>query len=298
MSEDEAPLRIEAAPTVLDYQRPRRRRVRRAVVGAVIVALVIAVGTGWFVRKLQQQRAQAAARAAAAAVAARQNAQAQLMVDTAYANLKACREYSAPASEIVYESNPGRANALSIDSRYRYVDSYMPSVQLTPKCYRDIQGLIHYPDGDCAGTYGLTHGGIMFLHDRRAGPSADAVLVRVQLGFIAKSKPVLNPVLIRHIFDDGAAPKELGILLDVRDEIRFFAGQPDSQNAAHFTIGYELNGRYGTIDGVLLGGGDGDDLQLTPREGTVLPGAAFPVWQPLGTKGTPATTQQAILWPK
>lgn len=35
------------------------------------------------------------------------------------------------------------------------------------------------------------------------------------------------------------------------DRIRLFAGQPDPADPSHFTIGYAVNGRPGTIDGWL-----------------------------------------------
>ena len=49
-------------------------------------------------------------------------------------------------------------------------------------------------------------------------------------------------------------------------ELRFFAGQPDSTDASHFTVEYEIGGVKNVIDGWLT---DDDYLRIVPRGGQV-----------------------------
>ena len=50
---------------------------------------------------------------------------------------------------------------------------------------------------------------------------------------------------------------------DPGNRLRLFAGQPDPADPSHFTIGYDLDGRPGVIDGWLRDEG----IELRPREG-------------------------------
>lgn len=52
--------------------------------------------------------------------------------------------------------------------------------------------------------------------------------------------------------------------IQYHDVLRIFAGQADPADAAHFTIGYELDGKAGVIDGWLKANGS---VALEPREG-------------------------------
>lgn len=80
--------------------------------------------------------------------------------------------------------------------------------------------------------------------------------------------------------------------LDYGNRLRFRAGQPDPNDASHFTIPYQLDGRDGVIDGWIKDGG----IDLRPREGQwgygeegevwKLP-AAVPVTQPQTRPATP-----------
>lgn len=49
--------------------------------------------------------------------------------------------------------------------------------------------------------------------------------------------------------------------------MRLFAGQPDPDDLTHFTIGYEYDGRRGTIDGYLQDAGrDGEEIRFVVRD--------------------------------
>jgi hypothetical protein len=62
--------------------------------------------------------------------------------------------------------------------------------------------------------------------------------------------------------EDAKQPGTLKI--DYRDQLRVYAGQPDPTDESHFTLGYELDGKPGTIDGWLRPNGS---VVLEPREG-------------------------------
>jgi hypothetical protein len=53
----------------------------------------------------------------------------------------------------------------------------------------------------------------------------------------------------------------------LRDVMRVFAGQPDPNDASHFTIGYELDGAPGVIDGWLV---NDQTVVLEPRLGRII----------------------------
>jgi len=49
------------------------------------------------------------------------------------------------------------------------------------------------------------------------------------------------------------------------DGLRFYAGQHDPADTSRFTVGYEMGGQAGTIDGWLM---DNDTVKLQVRDGT------------------------------
>jgi hypothetical protein len=63
----------------------------------------------------------------------------------------------------------------------------------------------------------------------------------------------------------------LCLILKTEDVLRLFWGQPDPRQSDHFTIGYELNGTGGTIDGRLK---DDGQLDLNVRDGPAKKAAA------------------------
>jgi hypothetical protein len=54
---------------------------------------------------------------------------------------------------------------------------------------------------------------------------------------------------------------------------RFYAGQPDPADASHFTIGYDLDGRRGAIDGRLK---DNGRVEFKPDTGAVINDRWYP----------------------
>ncbi|HYO08086.1 MAG TPA: hypothetical protein VER17_03875 [Tepidisphaeraceae bacterium] len=281
---------------VLEYRKPTTGRGRRAlrimVVLVAALSLLYAAMIGWkrYTRHLAAKAQQAAAKVAAQqALAANQRRLAEIE-----ANLAACRAYAAPPDQVVCDLNPTRAKAL-LDASAGYEPiQRIGGAELTPSCWSFIGRWAIYPDSDGAGKWILSRGGIAFLHER-AAPGNTPAIVRVQVALISAGNPVLNPLIIRGVHGTGVAPRELGIVLDKSDDFRVFAGQPDPVDPSRFTIGYELNGARGLIDARLL---PDDDLDLVPRDGQVMEGQQFPVWQPAATKAKPLTAEAARKWPQ
>jgi hypothetical protein len=62
-------------------------------------------------------------------------------------------------------------------------------------------------------------------------------------------------------------PRETEVFVPAGSRLRLFAGQPNSQDESHFTIGYELGGVPGTIDGWLR---DNGYIELKTRDGPAI----------------------------
>lgn len=193
-----------------------------------------------------------------------------------------CMNYTAPAEQVVFDSEPDAA-ALSKLSEPGYRNcknagggtamAYVPAE-------RQQRVDLWY-----AGVRGAT----LFMHSRRT-PSGRERLVIVELEgapcaagamyswFLPFSTLSTEPAGIFRGNDNyctasgllalGSSPGEV---LDPR--IRVFAGQADPENASHFTIAVDFDGRRKMIDGWLL---DSDGVALVAR----------PAW-------LPATTQAA-----
>lgn len=85
----------------------------------------------------------------------------------------------------------------------------------------------------------------------------------------AMNDPLANPCLgevspvLREMFDPYAAGGQPG-------DIRWYAGQPDVTDPAHFTVDFEIAGRRGTVDGYLSADGSAVHMSVRP---SLLPGA-------------------------
>ena len=81
--------------------------------------------------------------------------------------------------------------------------------------------------------------------------------------------------------------------IDYGNVLRFFAGQPDPDDASHFTIRYQADGREGVIDGWM----QDDGLHLRAREGQYSFKSGGEAWQlpsgPAGGNATGAATMPA-----
>ncbi|MDB5356793.1 MAG: hypothetical protein JWN24_3246 [Phycisphaerales bacterium] len=116
--------------------------------------------------------------------------------------------------------------------------------------------------------------GTVFLH-ARSKPSGGERLVALDLvpfengaASPGSTSPQLQAMTLNPGKSDG--PKDagdfydLGMPLEPDCPVRFFAGQPDPNDRAHFTVGYEINGQKGTIDGWLR---NDETVKLDVRDG-------------------------------
>ena len=118
-----------------------------------------------------------------------------------------------------------------------------------------------------------------FLHSRAApGQQSRIVAVEVDLQGIQPGEQLSERLLVRPQTLSWSRPSPqpvsaqlntspslgLTIILNPNEPLTIFAGQPDPADASHFTIGYTLSGKPGTIDGRLLGDGT---VKLTVRHG-------------------------------
>jgi len=254
------PLATPCPPTQPGYARElpwyRRRRPRRWLLTCLLAALGVAAGrlvpVGWgYARAVYcQQR---------------------------------CLTYAAPPDQVVYEDDPVEAAGLLAIGR-----DYLPCPMLgdTPAA------AVHVPP-PWAGSpawHGPPHArAVLYLHERRS-PGGNRRLVAIQfLGKWAgtddgRYKPVwtVNPVVTvpsaARPFSSTPQPAPAPANSRFRDpmagivwvarpflerRVRFFAGQSDPADPSHFTVGFEADGRKGTIDGWLR---DDDKVQLRVRD--------------------------------
>ena len=114
--------------------------------------------------------------------------------------------------------------------------------------------------------------GTLFLHERRTPQSSRPLLVGVDIAGWSRGGPVVLFARVRTIAP--AAPMRLPtqakvdhpsvVLSPTEGPVRLFAGQPDANDASHFTIDYAVGDAKGIIDGWLKEDGS---VALEKREG-------------------------------
>ena len=124
----------------------------------------------------------------------------------------------------------------------------------------------------------------LFLHARRASPSAPRRLVSVPFSAppgaagwteFRSAFAGQTPAFVAHVFPVASWSSDVGwvrssmhfspSLADVAaGSLRFYAGQPDPADESHFTIDYETPDGRGTIDGWLMAD---DTVKLEVRDG-------------------------------
>jgi hypothetical protein len=118
----------------------------------------------------------------------------------------------------------------------------------------------------------------VFLHSRATGSSKRLVIVELDTGdFVGHGGT--RAIVMRGSSVVPGSPTRMwemnktsgGVSLDLelgeRDRLKVFSGQVDPSDDSRFTIGFEVNGEGGVIDGQLL---DGDLVTLKPREGVLV----------------------------
>jgi hypothetical protein len=184
---------------------------------------------------------------------------------------QACLDYSASPDQVVYEEEPHRARELIVRG-----GDYLPVatgdaaagggmvVGHVPGVWRDMRqwALPSQPEAS---------GAVLFLHERHTHAGGKHVLVCVEADRAARKLRVtliypgassLDPVAITNldlapapqpdlvILKSGGEPfaAKLPEVAGERADLRFFAGQFDTIEAARFNLPYEFNGRRGELD--------------------------------------------------
>ena len=272
-------------PPRLDYAQAQsivsRMGLRRVIGLSVLVALVVAALVWWdpAVRRVQRWRSERAYR--------------QLQ--------QTCMTYAAPANRVVYEEDPADAAALQKrDSAYAPIlqldratmtqiirPGWQPPVQFTEPLWTKYSvGIRRLP---------TTPRAVAFMGERRT-KSGERRLVCVGIAIQAQQLADGRWSIVRWLQAWSFAPSSLdsadqtapmGLMVIDSDAkrppggsdpltddpdhpftppfpLRLYAGQPDPADASRFTIGYALQGRRGTISGVLQ---DDGSVLLTPDIG-------------------------------
>jgi hypothetical protein len=194
-----------------------------------------------------------------------------------------CLDFRAPAGQVVYEERndslaPLPAGVGLEHSALHYAANSGGSLVRTPACWRTLRARLGPEALDDPGEPRA----ILFMHERRSpagvrrlvvirapGPIPVAPWGAVFNGRYARlddSVLLLDPASLSReakLHSDsasrwGVSPRPLTSCQQARS-IRLFAGHPDEDDASHFTVVYEIDGRRGTIDGWLR------DLPAPPR---------------------------------
>jgi len=79
---------------------------------------------------------------------------------------------------------------------------------------------------------------------------------------------IMSPATWKNNIGEEGTNYSFEVVLGMADKVRVFNGQPDPSDASHFTIGYEVDGQPGTIDGWLT---DDGIVKLEVRDGPAKP---------------------------
>ena len=155
-----------------------------------------------------------------------------------------CLAYAAPLHQIVYDDDPAAAERLlALDPQYRLFRWHPPFVAYCPAVLRRFSATV--------ADSGI---GPVFMHER-CSPAGHRRLVLVQLipsAAIACQCTVVSPAILAH--EGCRVGENTVILFRMRrpdERWRFYAGQPDTADSSHFSIGYEVDHLKGSIDGWL-----------------------------------------------
>lgn len=149
-----------------------------------------------------------------------------------------CMTYAAPADQVVYEKGEAAARDRPGVGRFAGV-----------RCWDEFYTLVRWHEIKAKQP-------VLFLHGRR-WPGGNPQLVAVEYEQLSEFDLVLSthvpyPAGPFQMPEERLFRSTLGIPPGAaKGTLRFFAGQPDPTDDSHFTIGYEIGGRGGTIDGWL-----------------------------------------------
>jgi hypothetical protein len=201
-----------------------------------------------------------------------------------------CMNFALPRGTVVYEEEPTAAARLLKSAEY---SSYplrrspgpspatpVQAASLVPSCWRSLTASAKLPTTSFLFVGRLSGKGapaIIFLH-QRISPGGHRRLICVSY---APDTDTFQPAFIRsYDYDTYTAtpatwtrpmgvPPMYGDGFDVKSGyprhaplVRVYAGQPDADDPAHFTVRYQMWGQEDVLDGRLQ---DDDEVTLTPR---------------------------------
>ena len=195
----------------------------------------------------------------------------------------ACLDYTLPPSQVVYEEDPARFAALTTGplrfhpTQWRLFDAGTSPALV--HCPPPIEERLSAEKKTRNGTF-LIYERALFLHQRTT-PAGQECLVQVTY---LEYGPNIVEFLVTPAQNQGTEPA--ASVLNIRrltptPYLRFFAGQPDPKDPAHFTMAYEYGAAPGTIDAHL-----NNDLTVTilPSGGALhpelAPEPAYIAWTP------------------
>lgn len=205
-----------------------------------------------------------------------------------------CLNYTAPATQVVYEEDVARGEALVradgrnyFQGRPRSMESYgdgRPPKEVVgdPLTIRRVTEWEHFaralPTATRFGFAGV-EGPVLFMHERET-PKGEKRLVVVSYDPESDLHLTENIDLMVQEMEPGtlgAYPRDIPgtMFYDVMGSVlppkhmRFYAGQADAKDATHFMIDYEAWGQRDTVDGWLENSGE---IRFVPRHKPVPPG--------------------------
>jgi hypothetical protein len=215
-----------------------------------------------------------------------------------------CMEYTAPPDVVALETDPVEGQKL-LDAGAGYRRH-----PRTGHVSRDVRCWNSYPYL----SEGLWQPGLLFLH-RRTDSDGVERLVSVELEYDESGNFSFLPSaftpgtltwgpgvthsgksedeLFRFRFCDrleSHGGTDLGHL-EACDRLRVFAGQPDPHDPSRFTVGYELNGVRGTLDGRLH---PGSRIEIRPRTGHYVDTPFRMRWYSEGTRCPPGAAARPV----
>jgi hypothetical protein len=203
-----------------------------------------------------------------------------------------CMNFTAPPDKVVYEEEPTAAAVLLQDKRYGIYllnhtlrnggqSGFVKAASFIPPCWQSFEAIAlkSRPLAKRAmsrrGTGGTA--ATIFLHERTS-PAGHRRLISVSyFPETAEFQPAFIPgfdydtqVLSPANWTQSVGETFRGYAFDVMSGyplhpplIRVYAGQPDPNDPAHFTIRYQMWGQEDLLDGRLL---DDDQVTLKPRK--------------------------------
>jgi hypothetical protein len=185
---------------------------------------------------------------------------------------KTCMSYSASPQQVVYEEDPASVAKLLADPVGGYARGFWDrqNVGYKPPCFRrTVFDMFPFDTAES----------VPYLHERRS-PSGHQRVVAV--GFKGKFDHWVRPMnsaawipcAVSGLPTVASHNEIISLFSNLKqgDSLRLYAGQSDTRDLSHFTIGYEVNDQSGTIDGWLL---NDETVWLQVRDGPALP--AIPV---------------------